>query len=107
MEIRFAKSFYVQFDLLVMHFAPYYPANKAAENILKTINDFAEQVNSHPESCPLSPHLVSLGFNAYCEFNKGHIKIIYKINKQYIDVLLICSQKQDLEKLIVNYCLIK
>ena len=82
---------------------------KSILDLERMITEFENKVSGSPYSCQLSPMLRDLGAQNFREFLSNGVRIVYRIeegNDQitiYADACV--SQRQDIERVMVNYCL--
>ena len=107
-EIEYTETFYKTTENLINHLSYYSTEIEVISKIEKIIDDFEERIKRAPESCQISPPLMQeLGIKTWREYNKGGIRILYRVikdeSKVVADVFL--SQKQDIERALTDYCL--
>ncbi|NQZ09980.1 MAG: type II toxin-antitoxin system RelE/ParE family toxin [Algicola sp.] len=95
---------------LVDYLTPFSSQERVVTRALNVIERFEKRVLVAPYSVPVSHYLLSIGVNSFREFNADGFKILYRVfddgQGTRIVVDTITSQKQDIEQVLVNYCLL-
>lgn len=107
--IEYTETFEILLDQLIGYLADYSSEVVVIEKIEQLIERFEKVVTLDPEAVSVSPSLLELGIVTFREFHAGIFRIIYRLHptkEQTIVVDLIALQKQDLEALLVQYCLL-
>ncbi|GAA0856864.1 type II toxin-antitoxin system RelE/ParE family toxin [Aliiglaciecola litoralis] len=107
-SITYAATFYNLINLSVDYLTRFSTEKQVIENIIDAIERFEKMVSDNPKSAPISPYLSSLGMMNYREFTANDFRILYRVEDEpySIKVVFFCSQKQDLTRLLVDYCLL-
>ena len=95
---------------LIAHLSPY--SNE--EQVIIRIEDFIERfenlVSFNSAAPPISQPLLTLGVRAFREFTADNFRLLYRIKEEENSIRIIgdviISQKQDIQQLLINYCLL-
>lgn len=110
LNIEYTETFDNTVDNLINHLASYSNEYLVIEKIENLIEDFEKRITTAPLSCPISPYLLELGTTSFREYNHNGFRLLYRVIededslKIQGDVLL--SQKQSIEQVLIEYCLI-
>lgn len=107
--IEYTETFEILLDQLIGYLADYSNEVAVIEKIEHVIDRFEKVVALDPLACCASPSLLELGVAEFREFHGDGLRIIYRIHplqKTTIVADVIAQQKQDLEALLIQYCLL-
>lgn len=109
-EIQYTETFYNIIDNLINHLAPYSNELSVINRIESFIEKFEDRTHSEPLSCQVSMQLLEVGIINFREYNFDKFRLLYRVietNESFIvigDAFIL--QKQDIQKLLIDYCLI-
>lgn len=109
-EIQYTETFYNIIDNLINHLAPYSNELSVINRIESFIEKFEDRTHSEPLSCQVSMQLLDVGITNFREYNFDKFRLLYRVietNESFIvigDAFIL--QKQDIQKLLIDYCLI-
>ncbi len=109
-QIQYTETFNNLLNDLIDHLSPY----SSEEQVIIRVEDFIERFESlvsyTSTAAPISQPLLELGVRSFREFTADDFRLIYRIKEQENSVSIICdviiSQKQDIQQLLINYCLL-
>jgi len=109
-KIEYTESFDNITDSLINYLASYSDEVDAIERIEYIIDKFEERVISAPLSCPISKTLLELGVTYFREYNLNGYRLLYRVFEDEKTITIegnaILAHKQDIEKNLIEYCLI-
>ncbi len=105
-EIIYTDVFISQLDLLINYLSDFNDEVTVIDRVVEFVERFEKVVELDPLAAPISQSLIELGITRYREFNADGLRLIYSFDREIVNMFLISQQKQDLEKLLVDYCLI-
>ena len=109
-QIEYTETFYNLLNDLIAHLSPY----SSEEQVIIRVEDFIERFESlvsfNSAAPPISQPLLELGVRTFREFTADNFRLLYRINEEenIIRIIgdVIISQKQDIQQLLINYCLL-
>jgi len=109
-RIEYTETFNNLLNDLIDHLSPY----SSEEQVIIRVEDFIERfenlVNFNSAAPPISQPLLELGVRTFREFTADNFRLLYRINEEenIIRIIgdVIISQKQDIQQLLINYCLL-
>lgn len=109
-DVVYSNSFEKQADDLIGYLSLYKSEIDSISKLETVISNFEIKVQNAPYSCQVSPILRDyLGISDFREYLNNGIRIVYRVledNDQITISADACvSQRQDIEKVIVNFCL--
>lgn len=105
-EIRYTRTFSNTLDALIDHLSCHSSELQALHKVENFIENFENRVFVAPLSCQISPQLIEVGVNSFREYNFDGLRIIYRATNSLIIGDLILSQKQNIQRSLIEYCLI-
>ncbi len=109
-EIQYTETFYNIIDNLINHLAPYSSELGVLNRVESFIEKFEERTLSEPFSCQVSIQLLDVGITTFREYNFDKLRLLYRAIETDEKIIVIGDalilQKQDIQKLLIDYCLI-
>lgn len=109
-DIQYAETFEQATNNIIIYLAPYSTELNVVQRLEKLIQKFESRISLSPQSCPISNQLLELGATSYREFNSDGFRILYRViekdKKQIVECHYILDQKQDIQKALIDYCLL-
>ncbi|MCE2573061.1 type II toxin-antitoxin system RelE/ParE family toxin [Motilimonas eburnea] len=108
-RIEYTETFEQLTNNLISFMAHHMEEDKAIEKILATIEHFEDLVKENPLAAPLSLTLLDLGIKTLREYKYNGLRILYKIKEQEMTTIqcsVIISQRQDIERVLVDHCIL-
>ncbi|EOB1206627.1 type II toxin-antitoxin system RelE/ParE family toxin [Photobacterium damselae subsp. damselae] len=96
------------FDL-IDYFSQWNDENKVIERVENLIEQFESTVLVHPEMYPICQDIREFfGIVDYRIFKSDGLKIVYRYDASHdvIYVMLMLSDKQDMQKILIDYCIV-
>lgn len=82
------------------------PELAALEKTEALIDDIEEHLSTRPLASPISTYLAEVGVTDYRELLVGQYRVWFKVYPdRQVSIYVIAHQRQDLERLLVDYCL--
>ncbi|CAH0529952.1 type II toxin-antitoxin system RelE/ParE family toxin [Vibrio hippocampi] len=109
LDIIYTETFEILLDKLIIYLSDFASEAEVIERIERLINRFEKIITVDAHAVGVSPSLLELGVINYREFHADTFKIIYRIDPTKNDrviVDVIAQQKQNLEALLIQYCLL-
>lgn len=94
---------------LITYLADFSSEVQVIDRIERAINRFEDIVTVDPSAISVSPSLLELGVVDFREFHADNFRIVYRIHplkEKTIVVDVIAQQKQNLEELLIQFCLL-
>tara|TARA_R110001592_G_scaffold81338_6_gene241486 strand:+ start:1494 stop:1796 length:303 start_codon:yes stop_codon:yes gene_type:complete len=95
---------------LIDHLSPYSSEEQGVICIEDFIKRFESLVSFTSTAAPISQSLLDLGVRTFREFTANDFRLLYQIKKEENSIKIIgdviISQKQDIQQLLINYCLL-
>ncbi|MGL1958940.1 MAG: type II toxin-antitoxin system RelE/ParE family toxin [Colwellia sp.] len=109
-RIEYTETFNNLLNDLIDHLSPY----SSEEQVIIRIEDFIERfedlISFTSTAAPISQPLLELGVRTFREFTADGFRLLYRIKEEANSVRvigdIIISQKQDIQQLLINYCLL-
>jgi len=107
-EILYTETCYNTIDDRINYFSQWNDENAVIERIEELISRFENNVSDNPEIYSRCRELSEFGITDIRQFSADGFRVLYEYNETLnkITVLLLLSDKQDLQKTLVDYCLI-
>ncbi len=109
-EIQYTETFYSVTDNLINHLSLYSNELGVINRIERFIEKFEEKTCSEPFSCQVSMQLLEVGVTTFREYNVDKLCLLYRVIETDEKIIVIGDalilQKQDIQKLLIDYCLI-
>ncbi len=111
-RIEYSETFENLSNDLIDHLSQYSSEIKAITDVQNFIAKFESVVESHPYFCPQSQQLLNIGVSLFREYNspKFKFRLLYRVMEDGNELVIIgdalLSQKQDLQQVLVDYCLL-
>ncbi|MCE2597382.1 hypothetical protein K6Y31_21665 [Motilimonas cestriensis] len=108
-RIEYTETFYQLASQLIDFQSEYLGEINAIEKIQKTIESFEELVKVNPLAPAISTVLLGLGIQSVREYKANGLSLFYQVfgdENVTIQCRIIVSQKQDIETVLVNHCII-
>lgn len=109
-SIEYTYTFENILNDLINHLSQFSTEELVILRIEKFIERFEKLVIFTPTANPISHSLLDLGVVQFREFSADEFRLLYRVlddgNNVRVIGDLITSQKQDLQQLLVNYCLL-
>ena len=109
-EVQYTETFYNITDNLINHLSPYSSESATISRIESYIEKFERRVLSELFSCQISLQLLELGVIAFREYNFDELRLLYRAFETEDKIMVIGDalilQKQDIQKLLIDHCLI-
>ena len=95
---------------LIDHLSPYSSEEQDVICIEDFIERFESLVSFTSTAAPIFQSLLDLGVRTFREFTANDFRLLYQIKKEENSIKIIgdviISQKQDIQQLLINYCLL-
>jgi len=109
-RIEYTETFNNLLDDLIDHLSSY----SSEEQVIIRVEDFIERFESlvsfTSTAGPISQPLLELGVRRFREFTADDFRLLYRIKEEENSITIISdvitSQKQDIQQLLINYCLL-
>ena len=109
-RIEYTETFNNLLNDLIDHLSSY----SSEEQVIIRVEDFIERFESlvsfTATAAPTSQPLLELGVRTFREFTADDFRLLYRIKEEENSVRVIAdviiSQKQDIQQLLINYCLL-
>ena len=109
-EIQYTETFYNIIDNLINHLASYSSELGVINRIERCIEKFEDGTLSEPFSCQISMQLLEVGITTFREYNFDDFRLLYRTIETDEKIIVIGDalilQKQDIQKSLIDYCLI-
>ncbi|PYF79206.1 ParE-like toxin of type II ParDE toxin-antitoxin system [Marinomonas alcarazii] len=109
-EIFYTETFGNTADNLIDHLSLYTDELSVINRVEKLIESFENRVMTSPYSCPVSQTLLLIGIPNFREYHLDSFRLIYQItelnDKIIVQADVLLSQKQSIERSLVDYCLL-
>lgn len=109
-KIEYTETFYNITDNLINHIASFSNEVAAIELVEYLTGKFEERVKNAPLSCPISKALLEIGVTSFREYNHDGYRLIYRVFEDEKTITIqgdaLLAHKQDIEKNLIEYCLI-
>ncbi|EJG0703743.1 TPA: type II toxin-antitoxin system RelE/ParE family toxin [Vibrio parahaemolyticus] len=106
-EIIYTDTFGNTADERIDYLSQWTPTPQVVEKVETLIETFEQNVIYNPVMYPACYELTSLGVYHFCQFSFDGFKIIYQYDEEAnkIYALVLISDRQDLQKTLVDYCI--
>jgi hypothetical protein len=96
-------------DNLITYLAEFSSETEVITRIENLLERFESILSVDPFAVARSPSLVELGVVDFREFHLDSFRLIFRINENNHSIIVdvISQQKQNLEQLLIQYCLLK
>ncbi len=109
-RIQYTETFNNLLNDLIDHLSPYSSEEQVIIRIESFIERFESLVSFTSTAAPISQSLIELGVRTFREFIADDFRLLYRIKEEGNSVSIIgdviISQKQDIQQLLINYCLL-
>lgn len=109
-EIFYTETFRNTVYNLIDHLSLYSDELSVINRVEKLIESFESRVITSPHSCPVSQTLLSIGISQFREYHLDGFRLIYQTtelnDKIAVQADVLLSQKQSIERSLVDYCLL-
>ncbi|KGJ90465.1 type II toxin-antitoxin system RelE/ParE family toxin [Thalassotalea sp. ND16A] len=109
-RIQYTKTFENLLNDLINHLGKHSNEEQVILRLESFIERFESLVSFTPKAAPISPYLLELGVILFREFTADNFRLLYRIieekGSRMIIADVIISQKQDIPKVLINYCLL-
>lgn len=109
-RIEYTETFFNLLNDLIAHLSPYSSEEQVIIRIESFIERFENLVNFDSTATPISQPLLALGVHTFREFTADNFRLLYRISHEENIVKITCdviiSQKQNIQQLLINYCLL-
>ncbi len=105
-EVVYTQTFEQLLDYLISYLSDFSDEVSVIERVEEVIERFESIISVDPFAVSVSPSLLELGVTEIREFHVNNFRVLYRIKGERVVVDLIAQQKQDLEQLLVYYCLL-
>lgn len=105
-EVVYTQTFERLLDYLISYLSDFSDEVSVIERVEEVIERFESIISVDPFAVSVSTSLLELGITDFREFHANNFRILYRIKDERVVVDLIAQQKQDLEQLLVHYCLL-
>jgi len=109
-RIEYTETFYNLLNDLIAHLSPYSSEEQVIIRIENFIERFENLVSFNSAALPISQPLLELGVRTFREFTADNFRLLYRIKEEENTIRIIgdviISQKQDIQQLLINYCLL-
>lgn len=106
LDIVYTETFEKLLDHLINYLADFSDEASVIDRIELFIERFELMISVDPLAASVSPSLLELGVTQFREFHAEQFRIIYRVKADRVVVDLIAQQHQDLENLLIQYCLL-
>ena len=108
--IEYSQTFENLLNDLINYLSQFSDEEQVIIRIETCIERFEKLASYTPEAAPISHSLLELGVTQFREFTLDDFRLVYRVinDDDATRVIgdLIVSQKQDLQQLLINYCLL-
>lgn len=113
-EVGFEKtavfSIHAVWDYLIWHSECRHatdPESVATERVEGLLSEIEDRLSTSPLSSPVSTLLMGIGITDYREFLINPYRVLFKVHANHqVSVYVVAHQRQDLEHLLIDYCLL-
>lgn len=109
-RIEYTETFYNLLNDLIDHLSPYSSEEQVIIRIEDFIDRFENLVSFNSAASPVSQPLLELGVVTFREFTADNFRLLYRIKEEENSLRIIgdviISQKQNIQQLLINYCLL-
>ena len=109
-RIEYTETFNNLLNDLIDHLSPYSSEEQVIIRIEGFIERFESLVSFTSTDAPTSQPLLEFGVRTFREFTADDFRLLYRIKEEKNNVRIIgdviISQKQDIQQLLINYCLL-
>ena len=109
-RIEYTETFNNLLNDLIDYLSPYSSEEKVIMRVENFIERFESLVRFTSTVAPISQSLLELGVRTYREFTADDFRLLYRIKEEENSLKIIgdviISQKQDIQQLLINYCLL-
>jgi len=109
-EIKYTETFDNIANDLISYLSSYTDELSSIKRVEQFVDRFESRVSTAPSSCQVSPPLLDLGITTFREYNADGLRLLYRVLETEDGILvqadLILIQCQDIQKKLVDYCLL-
>jgi hypothetical protein len=109
-RIEYTETFNNLLNDLIDHFSPYSSEEQVIIRVENFIERFESLVSFTSTATPISQSLLELGVLTFREFTADDFRLLYRIKEEENNLRIIgdviISQKQDIQQILINYCLL-
>lgn len=109
-RIEYTETFNNLLNDLIDHLSPYSSEEQIIIRVENFIERFESLVSFTSTAAPISQPLLELGVRTFREFTADDFRLLYRIKEEENSLRIIgdviISQKQDIQQLLINYCLL-
>ncbi|CAK1793802.1 type II toxin-antitoxin system RelE/ParE family toxin [Vibrio crassostreae] len=110
--IEYTDTFEQLLDALINYLSDYSSEESVIERIEALLDRFEALVSDNPHAANITPSLLELGVKNFREFHLDSFRIIYRTlptahpKETRVIVDVIALQKQNLEQLLIQHCIL-